>query len=557
MNILRSCRNSLMNHGRFIPLCTLLLFLITVLHASTLFANDEQVLVTVNNDSITTADLEQSIIQQHRVLDETQKTTFEYRKLLDKLVNDKLIQQEAMSMGIGEEPWLLDKLHQMLKINARRAYVRNNFKPDLAITDDEVVSFFNTYYFRMKLRTISVQTKDEGIRVKEQLASGLSMDSLAREISLDTKKIKGGEHNFLHYADIENELRLVAENLKVGEISDPVPYRNAFVVIRLEDYRDPDTLELPLMSIRIEKILKNQKQETAWNAFLDSLASLSNISTDEQIAAKIRDDVQNVFSEEFLTDSKEPVLLIDDSHFVTEEDLRKEISHKAMVANTLPPDSLFLISINGVKMELVLDYEAEKAGYYEKPEIINAYNKSFDSSLVEVYLKETILSQITFNREEFQEYYEENLDEFREPPDLQLAHLIVSTKDSADLIDQRLQEGASFEYLARQIDPENNSESNPNRWQPLMEYPDEVSPALDSLAIGTYSNIFQITEGWIIFYVKNKRAGAQKSFNDVEMQLREIMFQKKFNELLDETLTLLKDNSEIKYYTENIDSFFN
>jgi len=42
----------------------------------------------------------------------------------------------------------------------------------------------------------------------------------------------------------------------------------------------------------------------------------------------------------------------------------------------------------------------------------------------------------------------------------------------------------------------------------------------------------------------------------VEMKIREVMFQRKFNEILDETLDILKSNSNIKYNDEVLENYF-
>ena len=41
----------------------------------------------------------------------------------------------------------------------------------------------------------------------------------------------------------------------------------------------------------------------------------------------------------------------------------------------------------------------------------------------------------------------------------------------------------------------------------------------------------------------------------VELEIRKVMFQRKFNENMDRMLTLMKDNSEIIYFEDRITSY--
>jgi hypothetical protein len=53
-----------------------------------------------------------------------------------------------------------------------------------------------------------------------------------------------------------------------------------------------------------------------------------------------------------------------------------------------------------------------------------------------------------------------------------------------------------------------------------------------------------------------KRKGAVKPIAEVDMQIREVMFQLKFNELLDQHLGILRERSDIHMNQEAIEVYF-
>ena len=122
--------------------------------------------------------------------------------------------------------------------------------------------------------------------------------------------------------------------------------------------------------------------------------------------------------------------------------------------------------------------------------------------------------------------------------------------------DSRLDQGANFDFLMKKYDPENPMNKKITEWITLDQFPDKIKTELADLKIGGHSGAYQITDGWIVFYVKDKKQGRLKSLQEVDIDLRKVMFQKKFNELLDKNINILKENSQIIYYDDVINEYF-
>jgi parvulin-like peptidyl-prolyl isomerase len=76
------------------------------------------------------------------------------------------------------------------------------------------------------------------------------------------------------------------------------------------------------------------------------------------------------------------------------------------------------------------------------------------------------------------------------------------------------------------------------------------------MRVGETSRALPIATGWLIFKLDGRRPGEVKSLDDVEMQIRQVMFQRKFNEELDRYLDLLREGSEIVLMQAKIDRYF-
>ena len=90
----------------------------------------------------------------------------------------------------------------------------------------------------------------------------------------------------------------------------------------------------------------------------------------------------------------------------------------------------------------------------------------------------------------------------------------------------------------------------------LSAFPEPVQPELARLDIGRVCPPFQTADGWIILRLANRRPGQPQPMADVEMKIRQVMFQRKFDQGLDKVLDDLKANAAIVYHRDEIDRYF-
>jgi len=60
----------------------------------------------------------------------------------------------------------------------------------------------------------------------------------------------------------------------------------------------------------------------------------------------------------------------------------------------------------------------------------------------------------------------------------------------------------------------------------------------------------------MVFKFLGRKPGELRPIEECEMTIREMIFQQKFGELLDEHLSLLKERSEIVLFNERIERYF-
>ena len=70
-------------------------------------------LVVVNGDTIYSTDLDRALMSAHQSMGSAKLMDFDYERLLTRLVNDRLIIQEAAAMGMDEDRRIIDRLRRI------------------------------------------------------------------------------------------------------------------------------------------------------------------------------------------------------------------------------------------------------------------------------------------------------------------------------------------------------------------------------------------------------------------------------------------------------------
>jgi len=122
-------------------------------------------LASVNGDTIYNSNVDNLLIDVHGGMSAQHRMNFDYRKLLNKLVNDYLIIQEAYAMGLDEEEWLLKELNDIREQKAMGLFIRENFNPDLTISDESIGEYFEKYYRRFQVRSLAVESIEEALEL--------------------------------------------------------------------------------------------------------------------------------------------------------------------------------------------------------------------------------------------------------------------------------------------------------------------------------------------------------------------------------------------------------
>jgi len=514
-------------------------------------------LILVNEDPITVADLDAMVLEAHqsgKLAASGQGLVYRY---LEKRVNDLLLLQDALASGMDQEPEVLEFAADKERQYAIQAYVKDNFTYRESAPEDSVRAFFDRYYWRIQLRQVSVRTREEAEQLRAEVLAGADMDSLARAVSLDTKKLNGGLFKLLHWADIENVLRDQVRTLGVGDISPVFPFRESFTFVRVEQRTPVDEESFAKVHDKSAAAVLGILRQRDWDAFLARTMAKVPVNEDMNALFAIAADSAQVLQGSFVGESARPVLFLADGPVVTEAELRKAVSHEAMTDNSRPFAAIMAAARTEKKRGLVLGYLASQEGYPERADVQKRVDTDWEQLLIQAYLNDAVASRITFKKGEFEEFYQKNLDRFRGPDEVRLEILILDDEAQAKEASQKLAAGADFGFVFGLNNPNTDFTPGKSAYISTDQLSKPFRDQLENMQVGQSSQAVEMPMGWMVFQLADQRPGTPPPLEGGEMDIRKVIYQEKFNDRLDELLDKLKSRSTIVRHEDRIKKYFN
>lgn len=204
-------------------------------------------LVEVNGTIITQMDLEREAAAQGLVQPGGRLTpgSKEYERLLDELVDQRLLALQAVKEGLDKDREARTRLRLARERILGNVLVEQTINK--AVTDEAVQKLYEEQAKlgdsgeEVHARHILVDTEEEAKEVRQALLNGASFATLAFERSRDAStRLEGGDLGFFTHDAMVGPVADAAFSLKKGEISQPVHSRYGWHIIEVEGRRKAD-----------------------------------------------------------------------------------------------------------------------------------------------------------------------------------------------------------------------------------------------------------------------------------------------------------------------------
>ncbi|WP_265517553.1 peptidylprolyl isomerase [Nitratireductor luteus] len=237
--------------------------LIAALLSAPAFAQEEEVVATLNGEPITAADIalaEQELDPQFAQLPEEQRRA----AALSAVIDVRLFANEADEQGLDESEDFQKRMDFLRQRALHSAYIDQNVVQE--ISDEAVRARYDEEVAKMnppeevQARHILVATEEEAKAIIQQLEEGGDFAEIAKEKSSDGSASEGGDLGYFTKGRMVPEFEEAAFALEPGEFTkEPVKSQFGYHVIKVEDRRQQQPPAFEQVQNQIKSMLLREK----------------------------------------------------------------------------------------------------------------------------------------------------------------------------------------------------------------------------------------------------------------------------------------------------------
>lgn len=262
----------------------------------------------------------------------------------------------------------------------------------------------------------------------------------------------------------------------------------------------------------------------------------------EDVIARVGSE--NLTVEEFLKEIKEaPDYYLD---FLQTESGRRQF------VEVLIKEKVMIVAAKDLKIDKTREYK----------DLLNDFESDYrkqlaeykNNLLVQEYYRKLKTNEIRVTENEIKRFYRDNEDKYKRPLKITLSHILLSNREKAEKVLEKLKKGVSFRKLASEFTTDFWLDTESGK----LEYtqPGSLAPELEdaalSLKTGGFSKPVQSSEGFYIIKKDSQIPQKEISLDEAEANISALLESRKFELLIED----LKQKYAIEINRKNVDKYF-
>ena len=503
----------------------------------------------VNGDSISAARVRRELMRIHlSQAHAVHRGDFDIDRLVNKLIDDRLITQDARIIGLDQDPEVAERVTHFRETLALRALLDDVSPDTFTVSDAEIRSEIARDYQRFEIRLLCVNDSSFAEALADSIREGASMARLAGTHSVGRYRKTDGATGIHTLLDTPPALQPRLLESSVGELIGPLFLWKLFTLIRVEARLEADTAHQDSLRPILAKRIQERKLRTSRREYTLQLRDEISVSVDSAALDSIIPRMRRG-----LSSSDQPLLSVGQSRILTATELRRKYMFRVIEQTDRPAHLVLADVLEDQTGILLLKEAAVRNGYFARTQFDESVKIFEDSLLIQTYINEIIFPGIKISPEEIEIYYQEHTSDYGTPSHFKISTLTRETQTAAEKDFESLQAGTDFVWLARRNSIDEAREKGGARgWLSAGELPQRVFQSLDTLEVGGFSGPFLLANKYTIFQLLDRREGDVLPLAQVKEQIRANLLQSKRAEAISATTKSLREQAEIQILEDEL-----
>lgn len=490
------------------------------------------------------------------------------KAVLDNIINEHLILNDIQKKGWDKDSIALHKLDEIRTQALLNGYTRTVLLDTLSVTEKELWDEFRASNTKVRARYIYAKTRSEALTLKKKLERGATFEALAKNIFEDPGLANnGGSVGYFGHGEMESAFEETAFSLPVGTLSEPVKIGVGYALIKVDD-----RVEIPLSSqVDFEKKRESMATSIREKKTMKVLTEAAHKASDElspQFNEKALHLLKDAWTTKFTTSgssvleqvesklkenpSMELVKFRDETWTMRDfEEKVKFTSERARrKVKTLDDLKEFILGLRsrdeflkqariaGVERDSVVRDEIDKAGLLY---FLRRWSAFVQDTIGRHSIEESILKA----------QFEQNRSLYVNPPEVNVAEILVRSADEAAALRAKVNNGADFGSLARKHSLRTWAAKKGGE----LGFGTEASygimgKKLFSLRVGQVIGPARVDPYYGIFKILAQKESTPKSFEQVRNQILKEFLALKKQEGFKQALVNLRSHARFEVYED-------
>ncbi len=425
-----------------------------------LFSPDfaETPVALVNDEPIRMWELARAVTALHSDAVEAPAGEMKIKNVLERLINVRLIVQEARNIGLDEAESMQALFDDFEKKSLLQELINNRMK-ELVLDPDKVNELYRKMSREVLIHTLVFKSAEDAAQLLEESGKEVAFEPLAARYVDEKKATEENTATYMKIKDLLPQVGEAAYNMNIGEISKLFQAQQGFVLFKLLDRRfveDSEVLEKARQSV-YERLKKRKAREYS-DALIEKHATLDEqlfeqLDFEQDASASMTQEEKTAYFESFLKDQRILATITGgEPATITVADLAKKIKSKffhgvdkAMSGNI---NQRKIIVFSNMLFKITGDLEARLLKLDQTPRFQHALHEFEHSNLFGAFVDKVITPDVKIEANEVRQTYEEHVDEYSSPMMLRMKSLVFERREDAENAINRLRKGADFKWVS-------------------------------------------------------------------------------------------------------------
>jgi PPIC-type PPIASE domain/SurA-like N-terminal domain len=499
----------------------------------------KRTVATVNNEPITLDEFNHELATMPQGTGGDQKAEREkISGLLRRLINTRLIIQEARRMGLDELKEVKERADIFAKQTLRDELIDRQVR-DIKPDEKEVEETYREFVKEFKIKSILFEKEEDAKQMEGLIKAGMNFDEALKKF-LSEKKGKGNEDgDYLRTKALLPEIKEAVSKMTIGSFS--------------PDIRLPEDPEIR-GKIKLDILLRKQKD--AYSEYFKTLRK-KYAKVNEGLLKGLDFESKEHGFDKLLKDKRvlveirgeKPITVSDFSEY-----MKQQLFHgveRAVEAKRLNRRKEQIL--DEMLQKRIFRKEALRLGIDKTEEYRNKLKENENSLLFGTFVAKAVAPDIKLTEEELKTHYDQHIKEYTYPEMMKIKSLVFSKREDAEKAIVNLRKGTDFQWL------EANAEGqvDKNRKGVLIfegnvlttkDLPDNVQKAVSGARSGDVRLLADPNNYFYVLFIQDVIPSRPQPYPEVKEGIAKKIYNEKLIKAMEEYAGKLRAVSDVKVY---------